>query len=350
MESSLLSNTNQVLLDSILAMDNAGMVAMFEALVASGLKGFLGCSSAIFENALVEFFHNASVRDGMVVSTVLGKPVAISEELFASTFALPLEGLTDLHEVPQDFVLEERRAFSHDDTLPHVSDFFKLLQKRWADVCIEAVEFFVPGKLLPVGSLNFCRTLTVVEPDQYFGYRRPTVTTWGWSQLCTDFLRYSLFGGLQTVNFSIFRSAFVSVRPVLGAASIFDTVVRIAPVSFSTSIVFDPDVQMDDIQHSDSSSSSSSSNDQLDFHVSSPMDEDTQLSLPPPVDQTPLPTASLASISESFDDLRASISRLIANKTNDSRRMGDSQSEVMSKLNDLEKALLDPLSQQHLAF
>ncbi|KZV39501.1 hypothetical protein F511_36824 [Dorcoceras hygrometricum] len=92
------------------------MVAMFEAQVASGLKGFLGCSSAIFETALVEFFHvELSVQgDGMVVSTVLGKQVAFSEELFASTFALPLEGLTDLHEVPKDFVLEARRAFSHD--------------------------------------------------------------------------------------------------------------------------------------------------------------------------------------------------------------------------------------------
>ncbi|KZV38531.1 hypothetical protein F511_39546 [Dorcoceras hygrometricum] len=39
MASSLLSNTNQVFFDSVLAMDNAGMVAMFEALVASGLKG-----------------------------------------------------------------------------------------------------------------------------------------------------------------------------------------------------------------------------------------------------------------------------------------------------------------------
>ncbi|KZV36699.1 hypothetical protein F511_06692 [Dorcoceras hygrometricum] len=98
-------------------MDNAGMVAMFEAMVESGLKGFLSCSSAIFETALVEFFHNASVRDGMVVSTVLGKPVAISEELFASTFALPLKGLTDFHEVPQDFVPEARRAFSYEGKL-----------------------------------------------------------------------------------------------------------------------------------------------------------------------------------------------------------------------------------------
>ncbi|KZV34387.1 filament-like plant protein 6 [Dorcoceras hygrometricum] len=654
MASSLINNTNQVLFDSVLAMDNAGMVAMFEALVESGLKGFLGCSSAIFKTALVEFFHNASVRDGMVVSMVLGKPIAISKELFSSTFTLPLEGLTDLHEgvkvnwgrllfnifkdmvtpgsrqargyavqicillknvsnlelgdskefppqkvlttktvsryiainknidvedvddesrvkktpvkkaaskkrhaaavdepvvkntrtrvgkaavvakdsalvpvaqeavplqvvepitaaqppklkrkapkrklkLPQGsedepvakdadkkmwgvgmlsddesmtleehlsmipdgsslpsttgdvtkiqfgksitirgvdegdwykaslpkipaadkgkaplqerdpikrnpakeifsliisdiellvqlrekvkdevdaflnsfslkrlavFKLEEMYAkeerikhqysifmldsnmirvdgswviepcadywnpsprrivrneilpqISYVDTLPHVSEFFKLLQKIWADVCIEAAEFFVSGKLLPVGSLNFFRTLTVVEPAQDFGYRRPTVTTWDWSQLRTAFLRYSLFGGLQTVNFSIFRSAFVSVRPVLGAASIFDTVVWIAPVSFSTAIFFDPDVQMDDIQHSDSRSSSSSSSEKWIFV--------------------------------------ASISRFISNQTKDSRRMGDSQSEVMSKINHIERALLDALSQQNLAF
>ncbi|KZV33781.1 hypothetical protein F511_30293 [Dorcoceras hygrometricum] len=53
----------------------------------------------------------------MVVSTVQGKPVTISEELFAGTFELPLEGLMDLHEVPHDLVSEERRAFSYDGKL-----------------------------------------------------------------------------------------------------------------------------------------------------------------------------------------------------------------------------------------
>ncbi|KZV51884.1 hypothetical protein F511_13568 [Dorcoceras hygrometricum] len=117
MASSLIINTIQVYFDSVLEMENEGMVAMFEALISSGLSGFLGCSSPIFETALVEFFHNASVRDGVVVSTIQGKPVAISEELFASTFELPLEGLSDLHEVSQDLVLEARRAFSYDGKL-----------------------------------------------------------------------------------------------------------------------------------------------------------------------------------------------------------------------------------------
>ncbi|KZV58457.1 Cyclophilin71 isoform 2 [Dorcoceras hygrometricum] len=157
------------------------------------------------------------------------------------------------------------------DTLPPVNDFFKLFKKIWADVCIEAAEFFMFGKLLPVGSLNFCRALTIVEPAQHLAYRRPTVTTWGWSQLCTAFLRFTLFGGLQTIHFSILRSAVVSVRPVLGSASIFDTVVQLAPVPSLSDTAFDSDVQRDAIKSSDSDSYSSSSHDLMDIHVDTPV-------------------------------------------------------------------------------
>ncbi|KZV19971.1 hypothetical protein F511_19956 [Dorcoceras hygrometricum] len=110
MASALINNTIQVYFASVLEMEHEGMVSMFEAVLASGLSGFLGCSSSIYEAALVEFFQNASVRDGMVVSTVQGKPIAISEEQFAETFGLPLAGLTDLHEVSQDLVFEARSA------------------------------------------------------------------------------------------------------------------------------------------------------------------------------------------------------------------------------------------------
>ncbi|KZV30817.1 mucin-2-like [Dorcoceras hygrometricum] len=47
-----------------------------------------------YVSALIEFFENSSVRDGMVVSTIKGKAVEISEEVFAATFELPTEGLT----------------------------------------------------------------------------------------------------------------------------------------------------------------------------------------------------------------------------------------------------------------
>ncbi|KZV21287.1 hypothetical protein F511_26245 [Dorcoceras hygrometricum] len=112
MESSLIRNTIHVLFDYVLAMDDEGIVAIFKALVASGLKGFLGCPAVIYEDALIEFFQHGSVRDGMVVSTIQGKTVEFIEEIFVGTFELPMDGLTDLNEVPKDLVFYTRSIFS----------------------------------------------------------------------------------------------------------------------------------------------------------------------------------------------------------------------------------------------
>ncbi|KZV39136.1 hypothetical protein F511_27478 [Dorcoceras hygrometricum] len=112
MASSLFTNTLHVCFDSVLAMDNPGMVSMFEALIASGLSGFLGFPVVLYEDALTEFFLNGSVRDGKVVSIIRGKQVEISEELFSSTFELPVYGLIDLSEIPKDIVFDARSIFS----------------------------------------------------------------------------------------------------------------------------------------------------------------------------------------------------------------------------------------------
>ncbi|KZV56230.1 golgin candidate 5 [Dorcoceras hygrometricum] len=56
-------------------------VAMFETLITTGLKNFLGCPVVFYEAALTEFFKNGSVRDGLVVSTVNGVTVEISENV-----------------------------------------------------------------------------------------------------------------------------------------------------------------------------------------------------------------------------------------------------------------------------
>ncbi|KZV52751.1 hypothetical protein F511_42931 [Dorcoceras hygrometricum] len=98
--------------ESFLAMENPGMVSMFNALTASGLQGFLGCPTVIYEAALIDFFENALVRDGVVISTVAGKLVEISEELFAETFELPVECLTDLSEIPKDLIFDAKSIVS----------------------------------------------------------------------------------------------------------------------------------------------------------------------------------------------------------------------------------------------
>ncbi|KZV44679.1 hypothetical protein F511_38007 [Dorcoceras hygrometricum] len=112
MAASFYSNSVHVDFDSVLAMGEPGMVSMFQALVASGLQGFLGCTAVVYEEALVEFFANGTVRDGLVVSSVNGVVVEISEELFAESFELPVDGLGDLSEIPKDAIFYARSIVS----------------------------------------------------------------------------------------------------------------------------------------------------------------------------------------------------------------------------------------------
>ncbi|KZV42900.1 hypothetical protein F511_14808 [Dorcoceras hygrometricum] len=112
MASAYYSNTQHIYFESVLAMDDPGMVSMFQALMASGLEGFLGCPAVIYEAALVDFFENALVRDGVIISTVAGQLVEISEEWFAESFDLPVDGLSDLSEIPKDVVFDARSIVS----------------------------------------------------------------------------------------------------------------------------------------------------------------------------------------------------------------------------------------------
>ncbi|KZV06942.1 splicing factor, proline- and glutamine-rich-like [Dorcoceras hygrometricum] len=108
MASSYYSNTVHIDFVSVLAMENPGIVSVLNALMASGLEGFLGCPAVIYESELVDFFNNGSVRDNLVVSTVNGVPVEISEQLFAQTFELPVNGLADLSEMPKDKIFDAK--------------------------------------------------------------------------------------------------------------------------------------------------------------------------------------------------------------------------------------------------
>ncbi|KZV36804.1 hypothetical protein F511_09495 [Dorcoceras hygrometricum] len=113
MASSLISNSHHIDFESVFRLDDAGMVQMFETLIATGLKEFLGCPSVFYEDALTEFFAHSSVReDGMVVSTIGGTAIEISQEMFAAAFELPTEGLIDLTDVPKNFVFDARSLFS----------------------------------------------------------------------------------------------------------------------------------------------------------------------------------------------------------------------------------------------
>ncbi|KZV39426.1 hypothetical protein F511_24130 [Dorcoceras hygrometricum] len=112
MASSLISSSHHIDFDSVFSMEDASLAPVFESLIIMGLKEFLGCPAIFYEAALTEFFANGSVRDGVVVSTIGGTAVEISESVFAATFELPSEGLTDLSDVPKNLVFDARSLFS----------------------------------------------------------------------------------------------------------------------------------------------------------------------------------------------------------------------------------------------
>ncbi|KZV45387.1 hypothetical protein F511_05551 [Dorcoceras hygrometricum] len=126
MASSLISSSHHVDFESVFCFDDAGMVQMFETLITTGLKNFLGCPVVFYEADLTEFFTNGSVRDGLVVSTVNGVTVEISEKVFVEAFELPIDGLTDLSDVPKNLVFDARSLFS----TSKVAGQYILLQKE----------------------------------------------------------------------------------------------------------------------------------------------------------------------------------------------------------------------------
>ncbi|KZV24032.1 hypothetical protein F511_26207 [Dorcoceras hygrometricum] len=111
MAASLISNALQVNFDSVLSFPDEGMVAMFKALESTGLRGFLGCPSVLYEKDLESFFSNATVHGDSVKSCVQSKYIAISAELFAGAFGLPTEGLKDMNEGAPDLTLGEAKTF-----------------------------------------------------------------------------------------------------------------------------------------------------------------------------------------------------------------------------------------------
>ncbi|KZV22671.1 hypothetical protein F511_43095 [Dorcoceras hygrometricum] len=134
------------------------------------------------------------------------------------------------------------------DFFPVVSGSFRLLRKRWADVCLKVVEFCNSRKLLPVGSINFCGSLSVDAPVYRVAPHPSLVFTLRVSQFCTVFIDYSLFSWLPTADITDFLSSIVMDRTVFRSVQIAQNTVSVAPI-----------VQMID----EPSSSESSSDDTL---------------------------------------------------------------------------------------
>ncbi|KZV41658.1 hypothetical protein F511_26459 [Dorcoceras hygrometricum] len=65
---------------SVLTMEHSVMVKMFKSLEDLGLKGFLEASGSVYEEAVLEFFANAKVLAGTIVSLVGARNIAITKD------------------------------------------------------------------------------------------------------------------------------------------------------------------------------------------------------------------------------------------------------------------------------
>ncbi|KZV17928.1 hypothetical protein F511_42825 [Dorcoceras hygrometricum] len=201
----------------------------------------------------------------------------------------------------------------YDDTLPTLSVFFKLLRKRWADVCLEAIDFSAK-RLLPIGSTQFCRSVQLAEPVSSFVPPRPTVFELRVSHFCSVFVNLSLFNRISSAEITEFLSAIALEKTVLRGVQCFED-------SFSVS----PRVQLALEQQQSSSSSSSSS---LRFDQT---DVDATASSRLPISQD---------LSALFADFQATLSE----------QLFESQSNISSKLHKIEQSVRDSLSDQAAVF
>ncbi|KZV17991.1 hypothetical protein F511_21147 [Dorcoceras hygrometricum] len=109
---SFIVNALQVNFESVLSMEDAGMVRMFRSLEQSGLRGFLGVSGSVFEGTLTQFFANASMIVGTVVNTAANRNMVITMDVFAEAFHLPIEGMVSFSGLSAKEMVEMKALFS----------------------------------------------------------------------------------------------------------------------------------------------------------------------------------------------------------------------------------------------
>ncbi|KZV32682.1 hypothetical protein F511_26695 [Dorcoceras hygrometricum] len=219
--------------------------------------------------------------------------------------------------IPRQIIsCEVHRQRQYDDTLPSVRDFFRLLKKRWEDVCLEVVAFCSSRRLLPVGFVNFCRGLPVGEPVFRVAPRHSPVFAFRVSQFCSVFIDFSLFSWLPTADITVFLSSIALNRTAFRSEQISQNTVSVAP-----------SVQLSLVQPQSSPTSANSSS-SLHFDTT---DLDATVSSLPPVS---------IDLSAALVDFQAILSEQI----------NEYQSGISSRLHKIEQSLRDSLRKQAEVF
>ncbi|KZV40381.1 nitrate transporter 1.7 [Dorcoceras hygrometricum] len=159
-------------------------------------------------------------------------------------------------------------------------------------------------------------------------------------QVCTEVLRYSMFGCLKPVSRFTVCSDIVPVGPVTGALSmprrVFDN------ASYRIQILDSVPTDFFSSPHHQSYSSTSS------MHFSDDIVHGTTTASvsTPTADQFSLPPA----VTDSFTNLRTTMSRIISLQSKESRRLANSHSEVLDKIKQVESTTLEAFYQQNQSF
>ncbi|KZV18932.1 dual specificity protein phosphatase 12 [Dorcoceras hygrometricum] len=132
--------------------------------------------------------------------------------------------------IPAYTTFEVSSQCQYDDTLPPTSEFFRLMKKRWADICIEVAHFVVSGMLLPMGSISFSRSCLVGEPVFRVAPRPSPVFALRVSEFCTVFVNYSLFSSVNMED----------IRNLVGSIALERTVLR----NVQSSVLVVPSAQL----------------------------------------------------------------------------------------------------------
>ncbi|KZV35210.1 chromatin remodeling factor subunit [Dorcoceras hygrometricum] len=204
---------------------------------------------------------------------------------------------------------EVHRQRQYDDTIPSVSEFFRVMKKRWADICFEVVDFCASRRLLPVGSLQFCSSLSVVEPVSRVAPRQSSVFAFKVSQFCSVFVDFSMFSWLPATDITDFLSSIALERTVL--RNVHSSVSAVPSIQFSL-----------EQRHSSSTSADSSSS--LNFDA-------TDLDAP---------VSSLPTVSIDFSAALADFQAILL------AQIDESQSGISSRLHKIEQSLCDSLRDQ----
>ncbi|KZV34110.1 CMP-N-acetylneuraminate-beta-galactosamide-alpha-2, 3-sialyltransferase 2 [Dorcoceras hygrometricum] len=194
MASSFIANAHQVNFESVLAIpDNEGMLNMFRTLEASGVRGFFGFQSVLYEHEMEQFFDTALVQDGDITGAVSGKFFSISQSRFAEVFDLPTEGLVDFSEVPKNLVYDSRSIFSKSGEPVSTYGKKKLMKYEYRmlnDILAKAItvkadlfDAVTNERFLMMTSIQFCREEFVALFDPAAGLG---------DQLATESMTYSL--------------------------------------------------------------------------------------------------------------------------------------------------------------